>query len=67
MIDGTPALTITLPIQRLGDPDFRALGNARHAQVRLVHLGPVVFTHSYRMASARGSVSICTPNAIATQ
>jgi hypothetical protein len=40
MIDATPALTITLPIQRRGDPDFRAVGNARHAQVRLVDLGP---------------------------
>ena len=38
MIDGTPALTITLPIQRR-NPDFRALGNARHAQVRLGHFG----------------------------
>ena len=28
---------------------------------------PVVFTHSCRMASARGSVSIGTPNAFATQ
>src|SRR5262249_40431437 len=28
---------------------------------------PVVFTHSCRMASARGSLSIGTPNAFATQ
>src|SRR6516164_8169481 len=28
---------------------------------------PVVFTHSCRMASARGSLSIATPNAFATQ
>ena len=28
---------------------------------------PVVSTHSCRMASARGSLSIVTPNALATQ
>ena len=45
MIEGTPAITITLPIQKPGAPDtllrmrFRALGNARHAQAGLVHLG----------------------------
>jgi hypothetical protein len=45
MIEGTPAITITLPIQKPGAPDtllkdeIRALGNARHAQASLVHLG----------------------------
>ena len=44
MIEGTPAITITLPIQKPGAPDtllrmrLRALGNACHAQPCLVHL-----------------------------
>jgi hypothetical protein len=36
-------------------------------RARLVHLAPVVFTHSCRPASARGSLSIGIPNAFATQ
>ena len=38
MIEDTPAITITLPIQKPGAPDtllrmrIRALGNARHVQ-----------------------------------
>src|SRR2546423_6221811 len=42
MIEGIPAITITLPIQKPGalvEDEFRALGNARQAQARLVHLG----------------------------
>jgi hypothetical protein len=45
MIEGTPAITITLPIQKPGAPDtlvvdeIRALGDACHAQARFVHLG----------------------------
>ena len=45
MIEGTPAITITLPIQKPGAPrhlvedEIRALGNARHVQAGLVHLG----------------------------
>ena len=45
MIEGTPAITMTLPIQKPGAPDtllsdeLGALGNARHAHARLVHLG----------------------------
>ena len=45
MIEGTPAITITFPIpearrpRHLVEDEIRALGNARHAQARLVHLG----------------------------
>jgi len=45
MIKGTPAITITLPIQKPGAPDtllvneVSALGDAGQAQARLVHLG----------------------------
>ena len=45
MIEGTPAITITLWIQKPGAPDtllrmkIRAFGDTRHAQARLVHLG----------------------------
>src|SRR5262249_50912988 len=45
IIEGMPAITITLPIQKPGAPDtlvedeIRALGDARQAQARLVHLG----------------------------
>ena len=45
MIEGTPAITITLPIQKPGAPDtllrieVSALGDAGQAQARLVHLG----------------------------
>jgi len=35
MIEGTPAITITL----LVEDEIRALGDARHTQARLVHLG----------------------------
>jgi len=45
MIEGTPAITITLPIpearrpRHLVEDEIRALGDARHAQACLVHLG----------------------------
>jgi hypothetical protein len=45
IIEGTPASTITLPIQKPGAPDTllrmrsAPLGDAHHAQARLVHLG----------------------------
>src|SRR5256885_14817619 len=45
MIEGTPAITITLPIQKPGAPDTllrmrsAPLGDAGQAQARLVHLG----------------------------
>ena len=44
MIDGTPAITMTLPIQKPGAPDTllstrsAPCGDARHAHARLVHL-----------------------------
>src|SRR5262249_2774627 len=73
MIEGTPAITITLPIQKPGPPDTwlrmrsAPLGmRVRRRRASFIS-APVVFTHSCRMASARGSVSIGTPNAFATQ
>src|SRR5262249_24977623 len=69
MIEGTPAITITLPIQKPGAPDTllrmrsAPLGmRVRRRRASFIS-APVVFTHSCRMASARGSVSIGTPNA----
>jgi quercetin dioxygenase-like cupin family protein len=73
MIEGTPAITITLPIQKPGAPDTllrmrsAPLGmRVRRRRASFIS-APVVFTHSCRMASARGSVSIGTPNAFTTQ
>jgi hypothetical protein len=71
MIDGTPAITITLSIQKPGAPDTllmmrsAAFGDTRHAQARLVHLGAGRLHPFVQMASARGSVSIGAPNAFA--
>src|SRR5262249_8266153 len=71
MIEGTPAITITLPIQKPGAPDtllrMRSahLGMRVRRRTRLVHLGASRLHHSRRMARARGSVSIETPNAFA--
>src|SRR5262245_52691546 len=73
MIEGTPAITITLPIQKPGAPDtvlrIRSAPLGRRVMRRRAAFisAPVVFTHSCRMASARGSLSIGTPNAFATQ
>src|SRR6516162_8754672 len=73
MIEGTPAITITLPIQKPGAPDTllrmssAPLGMCVMRRRASFVSAPVVFTHSCRMASARGSVSIGTPNAFATQ
>ena len=73
MIEGTPAITITLPIQKPGAPDtlltIRSAPLGRRVMRRRASLisAPVVFTHLCRMASARGSVSSGTPNAFATQ
>jgi hypothetical protein len=73
MIEGTPAITITLPIQKPGAPDtllrIRSAPSGRRVMRRRASFisAPVVFTHLCRMASARGSVSIGTPNAFATQ
>src|SRR5262249_2466285 len=73
MIEGTPAITITLPIQKPGAPDtllrMRSAPLGMHVMRRRASLisAPVVFTHSCRMASARVFLSIGTPNAFATQ
>src|SRR5262245_19506887 len=73
MIEGPPAITITLPIQKPGAPDtllrMRSAPLGMRVMRRRASLisAPVVFTHSRRMASARGLVSIGTPNAFATQ
>src|SRR5262249_8839744 len=69
----TPAITITLPIQKRGAPETLLRMRSAPLGMRLMRMrasfisAPVVFTHSCRMASARGSVSIGTPNAFATQ
>src|SRR5262245_14143923 len=66
MIEGTPAITITLPIQKPGAPDtllrMRSAPLGRRVMRRRASFisAPVVFTHLCRMASARGSVSIGT-------
>src|SRR5262245_30128286 len=72
-IEGTPAITITLPIPKPGAPDTllrmrsAPLGmRVRRRRASFIS-APVVFTHSCRMASARGSVLIGTPNTFATQ
>ena len=65
MIEGTPAITITLP----GAPDILLRMRSAPLGMRVMRRrasfisAPVVFTHSCRMASARVSVSIGTPNA----
>jgi len=67
------AITITLPIQKPGAPDTLLRMRSAPLGMRIMRRrasfisAPVVFTHSCRMASARGSVSIGTPNAFATQ
>src|SRR6266496_3076542 len=73
MIEGTPAITITLPIQKPGAPDTLLSMSSAPLGMRVMRRrasfisAPVVSTHSCRMASARGSLSIGTPNAFATQ
>src|SRR5262245_25684674 len=73
MIEGTPAIAITLPIQKPGAPDTSLTMRSAPLGMRVVRRrasfisAPVVFTHSCRMARARGSLSIGTPNAFATQ
>src|SRR5215470_1591020 len=73
MIEGTPAITITLPIQKPGAPDTLLRMRSAPLGMRVMRRrasfisAPVVSTHSWRMVSARGSLSIVTPNALATQ
>src|SRR5262249_27191552 len=74
MIEGTPAITITLPIQKRGAPETllrmrsAPLGMRLMRRARLVHLGAGCL-HPFVQDGerARGSVSIGTPNALATQ
>ena len=72
MIEGTPAITITLPIQKPGAPDTLLRTRSAPLGMRVIRRrasfisAPVTFSHSCRMASARGSMSIGTPNALAT-
>jgi hypothetical protein len=73
MIEGTPAITMTLPIQKPGAPDTLLRMRSAPLGMRVMRRraafisAPVVFTHSCRIASERGSLSIGTPNAFATQ
>ncbi len=73
MIEGTPAITITLPIQKPGAPDTSLRTRSAPFGMRVIRMRaslislPVALSHSCRMASARGSMSIGTPNALATQ
>src|SRR5262249_24714680 len=68
MIEDTPAITITLPIQKPGSPDtllrIRSAPLGRRVMRRRASFisAPVVFTHLCRMASAGRSVSIGTPS-----
>jgi hypothetical protein len=73
MIEGMPTITITLLMQKPGAPDtllrMRSAPLGMRVKRRRASFisAPVVFTHSCRMASAGGSLSIGTPNAFATQ
>jgi len=64
MIEGTPAITITLPIQKPGAPDtllrMRSAPWGMRVRRRRASFisAPVVLTHSCRMVSARGSLSL---------
>jgi hypothetical protein len=66
-IEGTPAITITLPIQKQDAPDTLFRTRSAPLGMRVMRRGPsfisapVTSSHSSRMASARGSVSIGTP------
>ena len=62
MICGTPAMTMTLPIQNPGAAEtllsdqIGAGRNARHAHARLVHLTPPTLAmRTRRISTARGS------------
>src|SRR5438034_11752689 len=59
MIEGTPAITITLPIQKPGAPDTLLRTRSAPLGMRVMRRrasfisAPVAFSHSCRMASAR--------------
>jgi len=73
MIEGSPPSRFTLPIQKPGAPDTLLRMSSAPLGMRVMRRrasfisAAVVFTHSCRMASERGSVSIGTPNAFPTQ
>src|SRR5262249_59007813 len=64
---------LSLRIQKPGAPDTLLRMRSAPLGIRVKRRRasfistPVVFTHSCRMASARGSMSIGTPKALATQ
>jgi hypothetical protein len=63
MIEGTPPITITLPMQKPGAPDTLLrvrsppLGDAGHAQARLVHLGAGRL-HSFVQDGERARIAV---------
>ena len=73
MIDGTPAITITLPIQKPGAPDCLFSTSSAPAGMRAMRSRasfistPRAAKRSSMSLRARGSTSIDTPNAFATQ
>src|SRR6516162_69951 len=73
MMVGTPAMTMTLPIQIPGAPDTLLSTRSAPLGMRVMRSrasfisAPVARSRSCRMARARGSTSIGTPNALATQ
>jgi hypothetical protein len=73
MIDGTPAMTMTLPSHMPGAPDTLLTTRSAPLGMRVMRMRasfisvPVATSRSCMMASARGSTSIGTPNAFATQ
>src|SRR5215831_3076030 len=73
MIEGTPAITITLPIQKPGAPDTllrmrsAPLGmRVRRRRASFIS-APVVFTHSCKMRARADRCRSAQPNAFATQ
>ena len=73
MICGTPAMTMTLPIQKPGAAEIllstnsAPCGNARHAHARLVHHAAGLATRAVMISTARGSWPMATPKALATR
>ena len=73
MIDGTPAITITLPMRKPGAPDCLFSTRSAPAGMRAMRSRasfistPRAANRSFMIATARGSTSIETPNALATE
>ena len=73
MIEGTPAITITLPIQKPGAPDTLFFTSAAPCGMRAMRMRaslsspPILAMRSFRIATASRVDSRCgTPNALAT-